>query len=378
MTSTTQAATRGWFDMPARQWVDLFYDLTVAAGIIAISGTFADDHSGRGMLWFAIVYALLWCTWLLTSAATGSFSSPGQEHTALSVGALVGQMGALLLLAISAGDSLAESEALFDLLLGAALLLTLLLWVRADLRTPRLGRRRPGAPTLLTAMGIAALGISWFLESTASLVLWLAALVAVAAASWAVASDRGVDSHRLVHRLGELTLIVIGEILVKLTLTVEEETVWSVNLVALIPVLAILSAIWWIYFRTPTGIAGLGRGAQRVWVGAHLPLHLGLLGLAVGLAKLTVAAPELAEHHGPVTLLAAPLTLAFGALTTLAYVAHAPARPVLVIATAALAAVCALAGGWHEPLVTAYVAGAVGLAAAAGFAMRIPRPVSRP
>ena len=376
MTGTTQTAARGWFDMPARQWVDLFYDLTVAAGIIAISGSFAYDHSRSGTLWFAIVYGLLWCTWLLTSAATGSLAANGQEHTAWSVTALVGQMGVLLLLAISAGDSLEESAELFDILLGAALVLTLALWVRADLRTPRLERRRPSVPTVLTAAGIAALGVSWFLESTAGLIMWLAALAAVAAASWAVASDHGVDTHRLVHRLGELTLIVIGEILVKLTLTVEEATVWSVNLVALVPVLGVLSAIWWIYFRTLTDTAALGLGRQRVWIAAHLPLHLGLLGLAVGLAKLTVAAPELAEHHGPVILLAAPLTLVLAALTTLAYVAHARARLPLVVASAALAALCALAGRWHEPLVTAYIAGGIALGAAAGSAFRVRRRIS--
>lgn len=369
MTGTTRTAARGGFEMPARQWVDLFYDLTVAAGIIAISGSFAYDHSGSGTVWFAVVYGLVWCTWLLTSAATGSLSSAGLEHTALSVTVLVGQMGVLLLLAITAGDSLPESIELFDLLLGAALLLTLVLWVRVDLRTPR-PKRRPSGPTVLTAVGIAVLMASWFLRSSAGSIMWIIALGAVAAASWSIAFDRGIDTHRLVHRLGELTLIVIGEILVKLTLTVETETVWSVNLIALVPVLGILSAIWWIYFRTLTDTAALGHGTQRMWTVAHLPLHLGMLGLAVGLAKLTVSAPELAEDNGSVSLLAAPLALVLAALTTLAYVARARSRSVLVVTTAAATAICALAGAWDEPLATAYVGGGVVLAAAAGYALR--------
>lgn len=362
--------SRGSFDLPARQWVDLFYDLTVAAGIIAISGSFAYDHSGSGTLWFAVVYGLLWCTWLLTSAATGSLTSASREHTALSVTVLVGQMGVLLLLAITAGDSLPESVELFDLLLGAALLLTLVLWVRSDLRTPPLGKLRPGVPTVLTAVGIAVLGVSWFLHSRAGVVMWLIALAAVAAASWSVAVDRGIDIHRLVHRLGELTLIVIGEILVKLTLTVEAESVWSVNLIALVPVLGILSAIWWIYFRTLSDATALGHSRQLMWTAAHLPLHLAMLGLAVGLAKLAVGAPELAEHNGSVSLLAAPLALGLAAITALAFVAQAQSRSVLVVATAALTAVCALAGVWDAPLVTAYVGGGVVLAAAAAYARR--------
>lgn len=368
--ATPGISSSGWFDLPARQWVDLFYDLTVAAGIIAISGAFAYDHSLSGTAWFAIVYGLMWCTWLLTSAATGSLSASGPSHSVLSVSALVGQMGALLLLAISAGDSLEESADLFDILLGAALLITLGLSLRYDLRVPRQRRWRVSGPTIFTGIGIAALSVSWFLPATSGLLMWLAALAAVAAASWMVASDPGLDTHRLVHRLGELTLIVIGEILVKLALTLEVESVWSVSLLALVPVLGILSALWWVYFRTLSDTPALAAGARRIWVAAHLPLHLGLLGLAVGLAKLTVASPELAEHNGSVTLLAAPLMLALAALSALAFLAHAQSRRALVLATAALTVVCALAGLWHEPLITAYVSGAVVVAAAAAYAHR--------
>ena len=129
-----EQASAGLFALPARQWVDLFYDLAVAAGIIALSGAYAYDHSPVGTFWFALAYALLWCTWLLTSSATGSFTAEGAAHSVWSVSLLVAQMGAMLLLAIAATDSVDASAEVFDILLGVALLIVAILAVRARRR----------------------------------------------------------------------------------------------------------------------------------------------------------------------------------------------------------------------------------------------------
>ncbi len=247
--------------LPARRWVDLFYDLAVAAGIIALSGAYAYDHSPVGTLWFALAYALLWCTWLLTSSATGSFTAEGATHTVWSVSLLVAQMGAMLLLAIAATDSVDASAEVFDILLGVALLIVAILAVRA--RRHGLG----GARRIPVLAGLATLTLvgSWFLDARLSLLVWCLALALVAWAAWAVTSDPRIDQHRLRHRLGELTIIVLGEILVKMVLTVGEETLWSVSLVALVPSFGILSAIWWAYFvtgdRSRSSSRGLPAGA---------------------------------------------------------------------------------------------------------------------
>ncbi len=207
--------------LPPRQWVDLFYDLAFAAGIIAISGGYAGDVSASGALWFSIAYGLLWCTWLVTSSAAGSFVARGPATTVWSIALLVVQMGAVLLMAVSAGDSLDQSALGFDLLLGVALMIALILKFRSWPPGPR---RLPAPPALLAA-AIVALAASWFAGTVAGLALWCAALAAMAAAAWAVLSDPRIEVHRLADRMGELTIVVLGEILVKLALTLAGESV---------------------------------------------------------------------------------------------------------------------------------------------------------
>ena len=362
-----EQAPAGLFALPARQWVDLFYDLAVAAGIIALSGAYAYDHSPVGTLWFALAYALLWCTWLLTSSATGSFTAEGATHTVWSFSLLVAQMGAMLLLAIAATDSVDASAEVFDILLGVALLIVAILAVRA--RRHGLG----GARRIPVLAGLATLTLvgSWFLDARLSLLVWCLALALVAWAAWAVTSDPRIDQHRLRHRLGELTIIVLGEILVKMVLTVGEETLWSVSLVALVPSFGILSAIWWAYFVTGDRSRSSSRGSRRVQVAAHLPLHVGLLGLAVGLAKLVVGSDSLTQADGATALLAGPLAVVMGSLALVAYAGAVPSQRVLRLgaaAAAALVVVGVLTGLTAAP--TAYAGFAIALGTAATAAWR--------
>lgn len=367
MIDAPQPAPSGLFALPARQWVDLLYDLAVAAGIIALSGAYAYDHSAVGTIWFALAYALLWCTWLLTSSATGSFTAEGATHTVWSVSLLVVQMGAMLLLAIAASDSLDASAELFDVLLGVALLIVVILAVRARHRGLGGARRIP----VLAGLATLTLGGSWFLDSHLSVLVWCLALALVAWAAWAVTSDPRIDHHRLSHRLGELTIIVLGEILVKMVLTVGEETLWSISLVALVPSFGILSAIWWAYFVTGDRSRPSSKVSRRVHVAAHLPLHLGLLGLAVGLAKLVVGSDSLSHGDGATALLAGPFAAAMVGLALAGYAGAVSSRRALALGAAAAAALVVagvLTGLSATP--TAYAGFAIALGTAAAAAWR--------
>ena len=303
---TPHATTGRRWVVPERTWVDLFYDLAFAAGIIALSGSFADDHSGIAVIWYSIAYAMMWCAWLLTGWATGSLTTTQAPHSVASIGLLVTQMAALLLLALVAGDSIVDAEFYFDVLLGVVMVTTLIL----ALRRRRSGPMRWRVPASV-AFACLALALSWYVEGTASLVVWLVALASVALAAWSVASDRETDGHRAAHRLGELSVIVIGEVLVKLTLTLTDESMESLRLAALPGILLTLAGVWWIYFVNLPQASRLTGPRRAWWIVLHVPLHLGLLGLAVGLAKVAVNSAAVVEHP---TLLTLPIVLTMASL----------------------------------------------------------------
>lgn len=357
---TPHATTGPRWVVPERTWVDLFYDLAFAAGIIALSGSFADDHSGIAVIWYSIAYAMMWCAWLLTGWATGSLTTTQAPHSVASIGLLVTQMAALLLLALVAGDSIVDAEFYFDVLLGAVMVTTLIL----ALRRRRSGPMRSRVPASV-AFACLALALSWYVEGTASLVVWLVALASVALAAWSVASDRETDGHRAAHRLGELSVIVIGEVLVKLTLTLTDESMESLRLAALPGILLTLAGVWWIYFVNLPQASRLTGPRRAWWIVLHVPLHLGLLGLAVGLAKVAVNSAAVVEHP---TLLTLPIVLTMASLALMAWLATArwwiPA-----VGLAALSAVAAVTGHGADPLWAAVAIAAITVATAGGLAI---------
>ena len=357
---TPHATTGRRWVVPERTWVDLFYDLAFAAGIIALSGSFADDHSGIAVIWYSIAYAMMWCAWLLTGWATGSLTTTQAPHSVASIGLLVTQMAALLLLALVAGDSIVGAEFYFDVLLGVVMVTTLIL----ALRRRRSGPMRWRVPASV-AFACLALALSWYVEGTASLVVWLVALASVALAAWSVASDRETDGHRAAHRLGELSVIVIGEVLVKLTLTLTDESMESLRLAALPGILLTLAGVWWIYFVNLPQASRLTGPRRAWWIVLHVPLHLGLLGLAVGLAKVAVNSAAVVEHP---TLLTLPMVLTMASLALMAWLAAA-SWWIPAVGMAALSAVAAVTGHGADPLWAAVAIAAITVATAGGLAI---------
>jgi low temperature requirement protein LtrA len=354
------ASTRPQVERPSRQWVDLFYDLAIAAGIIDLAGAYSRDASPSGAIWLGLAYAVLWCTWLLTSASTGSFEHSPRPHSVPSLVVLVAQMGVILFLAVASGDSTPDADGLFDLLLGLALVACLVLAVPAW-RAGRLSGRVP----LLVAVTVVVLAASYLVPDALGLVMWAGVFVVVAAAVWTLASGAELDSHRVLHRLGELTVIVIGETLVKLVLTASEHTVGSIEVAAMVPILATLAAIWWTYFGGLSHLKVIDGARRRAWMVLHLPLHLALLGISVGLAKLLVGDPSLDKPFGTIALVSGPIVASFAVLAALA-IASRRGRAAWIIGGGAvvLAIAAVVCGAWLDPQPTAYVIAAMAVVTA--------------
>lgn len=350
-------STRLHLERPSRQWVDLFYDLAIAAAIIDLAGAYSRDASPSGAIWLGLAYGVLWCTWLLTSASTGTFLHSDRTHPVPVVVALVVQMGVILFLAVASGDSIADDAGLFDLLVGVALLLSLALTVAARRHTAH-----GGAVIGLISAAVVALAASYVVPGGLGWAVWGGAFVLVGIAVWLVVGSGEFDTHRVLHRLGELTVIVIGETLVKLVLTASEHTVASVSVYALVAILATLAAIWWAYFSGLSHTTTLDGPHRRFWIVLHLPLHLALLGISVGLAKLLVGDASLVKPLGSLGLVAAPVVFAFAVVAALAVAARRPAAAWFLgagtVVMGALALVCQLE---LAPLPSAFVLAAAAL-----------------
>ena len=101
--------------------------------------------------------------------------------------------------------------------------------------------------------------------------------------------DRGderpvLNLHHLVDRLAALTTIVLGEAFVKVALVASTTHLSGINFVVLCLEFITVFAVWLSYFDD-FAHAGMPtqHGRQRLWMIAHLPLHLAIIGMAVGI-----------------------------------------------------------------------------------------------
>src|SRR4029077_313836 len=114
------ARFRRWFWRPPRSHGDtilgrrvssleLFYDLVYVAVIAQAAHQLAEHLSGRGLVEFAVVFALIWIAWLNGSLYLELHGrEDGRTRTFVYV-----QMGILALLAVFTGDAAADSGPAF-------------------------------------------------------------------------------------------------------------------------------------------------------------------------------------------------------------------------------------------------------------------------
>lgn len=261
---------------PGESWHPLFYDLSFVAVVLVLADAFSIDHSVSMAAWLALVFGVLWLLWFVTMLL--------ERHRpvgALRVGVLTVQMALLLGAAMAADDTLEDNSQWFAALVGAALLISLVLVVprrEASNRRPVIGLLVAALAWLLSV----ALWASWLV-----LAAWAVGLLAMLWTAWELLRVGGDDHSRLGRRLGELTVVVIGESFLKVGLAAGEVPVTEVSVLGLAIVFVVSSCVWWDYFIGPA----LARHRARrtlAWAAGQWAMHLALIWLAVGLAKLLV------------------------------------------------------------------------------------------
>jgi low temperature requirement protein LtrA len=304
---STEAPSRGYLPVPAQSWLVLFFDLAFVAAIVVVSAFFARDYSLGQVAWLGLVFAMIWTTWLMTTMRMARSPVTRLWPRVL----IVAQMALVLLMAITSNDFVEDEGetvgAVFGLILITAILMNRALCPEGDpMRLDRSEMTR-----LITA--IVLFLSTWFVpdETVMYAAVWLVGL----GLALSTVRDRAPwDSeirHTVSHRFGEFTIIMLGESFLKVALVAGEEPLEELDLFALPLIFCVITALWWLYFAH-VARAGVP-AAHRAWVLTHFPLHLFIVGLAVGLSKLLV--PTSTAYTGSAFgLIAVPLV---GALVCL-------------------------------------------------------------
>lgn len=283
---------------PEQSWLELFYDLVFVAAIVVMSTTYSNYAGVEGVIWLALVFSLMWSTWLSTTMLFGA----GLVTTFWTRTLLLTQMVLVLTVAIASDYSHSDTTRAVGPLF-AVVLVTLALLFRAARRSdPRLdvAYRGNAVRCLIAAVVFVAAGFigwPWWYPF-----LWLLGLLAFVVPVKAAQRRLSIGAHHTVHRFGEFTIIMLGEVFVKLGITATKEPLDQVDLFALPLATAVVFGIWWLYF-TDVPDAGLSDrpGRRLAWVYLHFPMHLGLVAAAVALAH-TLTTERGPSTHGEATI----------------------------------------------------------------------------
>jgi low temperature requirement protein LtrA len=336
-------------------WLELFYDLVMVAAIIVFSHGLSVQPTWEIALKTLVIFTVLWWVWLITTLLVNADPSTNT----LRRGLLFAQMLTMVLLIIVGSHTEIPWREPLAPIVGVLLIIVAALHevtrrTRKDLATFAVTRRN----TFLAAAILATL--SGFVPLLAAWVLWIVTGALMVAPVLIDRYDAGLERpatnlEHLAERLAGLTTIVIGESFIRVALTGSSRHLYEINFVIVCLEFLVVCSIWIAYFDS-IAMAGMppGRKRQRWWLLGHLPLHVGVIGTAVGLGAFTTLHSDNDLTDGDMWLLTAPLVLAFLALGALGLCSpRVPKRPLLVlrVVTAALLVVMAWVI-WYLPQVT--------------------------
>ena len=174
-----------------------------------------------------------------------------------------------------------------------------------------------------------------------------------------------LDLNHLAERLAALTTIVLGEAFVKVALTAATTRLAGINFVVLCLEFVTVFSVWLSYFDD-FAIAGMPRNeqGQREWLIAHLPLHLAIIGMAVGIGAFEILKDTEDLTATDAWLVTLPLVVVFLSFAAMGIVSpRRPQAPLasLRVVTAAAIGLVGLAVGWSGSITVEEAAALYGI-----------------
>jgi low temperature requirement protein LtrA len=298
--------------------LELLFDLTfvVAVSVAAteLAQAVEDDHTGSGLLKYAMVFFAIWWAWMNFSWFASAFDSDDVPYRLMT---LV-QMGGVLILAAGLAPAFEDGD-FATVVVGYVLMRFAMVcqWLRAGLANP--GMR---VVCFRYATGIAILQAGWIGRLWLPDKLGVASFFVLAAGELAVPvwaeNARQTPYHpgHITERYEAFTIIVLGECVLSSTLALQTARgahgISSTLILTGMISLALLFGLWWIYFLHPSGERLRYHQEGQFWWGyGHYLVFASLAALGAGLdVVVTITSPHGDAQHHPVSRTTVGLVIA--------------------------------------------------------------------
>ena len=369
----------------ASSQLELLFDLTFVIAIASLTARFAhalaDGHALDELVPFLQVFFAIWWAWINFTWFASSFDTDDVPYRLLTMVQMAG------VLVIAAGVPAALEDGAFGAVALGYVIMRLGLvaqWLRAAAEDPA-----SRGLALRYAIGIAIAQAGWVLwlgfDGAASLVFFAGLVVfELAIPRWAERSrPSSWHPHHIAERYGLFAIILLGESVFAASTGVDralDAGGVSAPLVAVaVSALALVFALWWLYFLQPAG-EGLASHRDRsyLWGYGHYGIFASLAAVGAGLE----VAVEQAGHHVAASPVAVGYAIAVpvSVFLVLLWALHAPivtrpvCRPAPMLGGAVVILLLPLAERWIGlPAVVAAVALACAVIVAIAISARARR-----
>ena len=238
---------------PLELFFDLVFVVAVAFAASELHHAIVDGHVGDAVLSYALVFFLIWWAWMNFAWFASAYDTDDVPYR---LAILIGIGGALILAAGVPDAFTARNFA--EVTLGYVVMRFALvsLWLRAARSDPP---RRGTA--LRHAAGVIVLQIGWVILLLAPDPLGLVGFLLLAVGELAVpiwaehTLPTPIHREHIAERYGLLTIIVLGESIVAVSLTIQSVVSDLTDSLDLIIIagggLVIVFSMWWMYFDRP-------------------------------------------------------------------------------------------------------------------------------
>jgi low temperature requirement protein LtrA len=277
-------------------YLELFFDLVYVFALTQISHLILEAMNWRGLAQAAVAFAAVWWAWIYTTWAA-NWLDPERVPVRI---LLLLVMLASMLMAVALPHAFDGGGPLFALAYVAIQVVRSLFLAMVMSRAPG----ESGLNMLRVAIWFMVSGVFWIAgalaaEGSERLAWWLAALAIEYAGPFALfyvpflgpssIREWTISGHHMAERAALFIIIALGEGIVVTGATFAGQAMTRDNTLAFLLAFASSVMMWWIYFdvgaRRGTELiehhAEPGRVARNAYTYLHMPIVVGMIGVAV-------------------------------------------------------------------------------------------------
>lgn len=267
-------------------WLELFFDLVYVAAVIELGYVLTDNVTPMGVLSFILLFIPIWWSWVGTTLYSDRFDNDDLLHRIL----VFIQIFAVSSLAIQVYDGLGDTFVGFAVSYAVVRLILVIMYYRAYRAIPA---ARPLVRRYMIGFGSAA--ALWIVAALLPVpARFVVAGLAIVVDFYAPLSPRSrvlqaqlpPSPHHLAERFGLFTIIVLGELFLKVVRELAGTSSPLSSWIAGFSLFIVAISLWWLYFdNVAEGRIKWGSMSALTWLYTHFPLHVGLTMFGVGFAK---------------------------------------------------------------------------------------------